>query len=53
MNFISDMPSSLELVFTGRGAPDWLIDLADYVTEMNDVKHPSKNGLTARKGIEH
>jgi cob(I)alamin adenosyltransferase len=53
MNFISDMPSSLELVFTGRGAPDLLIDLADYVTEMNDVKHPSKNGLTARKGIEH
>jgi cob(I)alamin adenosyltransferase len=53
LRFITDRPPSLELVFTGRGAPEWLIDLADYVTEMKDVKHPSKNGLTARKGIEH
>lgn len=53
LRFIEKRPSSLELVFTGRGAPDWLIDIADYVTEMKDVKHPSKNGLTARKGIEH
>ena len=42
----------LELVFTGRGAPEGLIELADYVTEMRMIKHPFKKGVKARKGIE-
>ena len=41
-----------ELVLTGRAAPDALIELADYVTEMRSVKHPFEWGLDARKGIE-
>ena len=40
------------LVITGRGAPDWLIDKADLVTEMKEVKHPYQNGLLAQKGID-
>jgi cob(I)alamin adenosyltransferase len=45
-------PENLELVFTGRGAPKELIDIADYVTEMQMIKHPYKKGIKARKGIE-
>ena len=41
-----------ELVLTGRGAPQWLIDKADYVTEMKAVKHPYERGINAREGIE-
>jgi cob(I)alamin adenosyltransferase len=51
--FIKDRPGRLELVFTGRGAPEWLIDLADNVTDMLDVKHPLKRGVSARKGIDY
>ncbi len=40
------------LVITGRGAPDWLIEKADLVTEMKDVKHPYKMGIPAQKGID-
>ncbi|NOZ68141.1 MAG: cob(I)yrinic acid a,c-diamide adenosyltransferase [Deferribacteres bacterium] len=49
---IDAKPERLELVFTGRGAPQELIELADYVTEMRLIKHPFKNGVKARKGIE-
>ncbi len=45
-------PERLELIFTGRGAPQELIDIADYVTEMRLIKHPFRNGIKARKGIE-
>ncbi len=41
-----------ELVFTGRGAPQELIDKADLVTEMKEVKHYYLQGVMARKGIE-
>ncbi len=41
-----------ELVLTGRDAPEKLTGLADYVTEMRQVKHPYAAGIPARKGIE-
>jgi cob(I)alamin adenosyltransferase len=41
-----------ELILTGRGAPKWLIEAADYATEMRLVKHPYRAGVTARRGIE-
>lgn len=43
----------VELVITGRDAPEKLIALADYVTEMRAIKHPHLGGLEARKGIEY
>ncbi len=49
---IDAKPERLELIFTGRGAPKELIELADYVTEMRMIKHPFKKGVKARKGIE-
>ncbi len=46
-------PGKVELVFTGRHAPQTLIDEADLVTEMKEVKHYyAAEGLEARKGIE-
>lgn len=51
-NIHEAQPQGLELVFTGRGAPPELIDIADYVTEMHLIRHPAANGLLARKGIE-
>lgn len=41
------------VVITGRYAPQWLLEAADLVTEMVDVKHPSAEGAAARAGIEY
>ncbi|HOB34377.1 MAG: cob(I)yrinic acid a,c-diamide adenosyltransferase [Firmicutes bacterium] len=43
----------VELVLTGRGAPPELIEKADLVTEMREVKHYYARGVDARRGIEH
>jgi len=45
-------PAKLNLVITGRSARSWLIEKADLVTEMTEVKHPYRKGITARKGID-
>lgn len=50
---IINMSGECELVMTGRGAPGWLIDKADYVTEMKCIKHPYDKGIDARCGIEY
>lgn len=50
--FIKNKPESLELILTGRNAPQELIDLSDYVSEINPIKHPFNKGIPARKGIE-
>jgi len=49
---IENKPETTELVLTGRNAPDELIELADLVTEMKEVKHYFQKGVMARKGIE-
>lgn len=41
-----------EVVITGRGAPDELIEMADLVTEFKEVKHYYTQGVLARRGIE-
>ncbi len=46
-------PSSTELVLTGRGADSEIIELADLVTEMKEIKHPFNIGIQARKGVEY
>ena len=40
------------IVVTGRNAPEWLVAMADLVTECTEVKHPFKSGIKAQKGIE-
>jgi cob(I)alamin adenosyltransferase len=49
---IDIVPKSTELILTGRGAPNWLIERADLVTEMRKVKHYYDNEVQAREGIE-
>ncbi len=47
------LPPRCELVLTGRDAPpEWVLQ-ADYVTEMQEVKHPMQRGVPARRGIEY
>ena len=41
-----------EIVMTGRDPQPWMIDWADYYTEMVNHKHPYEKGISARKGIE-
>lgn len=52
VEFIKNKPMSLELIMTGRGATDQLIELADYVSNIENVKHPLDKGITSREGIE-
>jgi len=40
------------LVITGRSARDWLVEKADLVTEMTEIKHPFRKGVLAQKGID-
>jgi cob(I)alamin adenosyltransferase len=49
---IDARPAHVELVLTGRNAPEGVISRADLVTEMKSVKHYYENGVSARKGIE-
>ena len=46
-------PPEIELVLTGRDAPPGIISLADYVSEIKEIKHPYQKGRMARKGIEY
>jgi cob(I)alamin adenosyltransferase len=52
IRLIKSKPKNVELILTGRKAPKEIYELADYVTEMREVKHPYQKGLLARKGIE-
>lgn len=53
LKLVAEKPNGVELIFTGRYAPTELIDAADLVTEMTEVKHYYKDGVTSRKGIEN
>lgn len=50
---VSARPEGMELVITGRNAPPEILELADLVTEMREVKHYYRKGVPAREGIEH
>jgi len=52
LNFFNNKPKKLELVLTGRGATDKIMDKADYVSNVQMIKHPYQKGLNSRKGIE-
>lgn len=52
LELIENKPEKLELVLTGRNAPDALIKKADYVSRIDGVKHPFNKGTQSRIGIE-
>jgi cob(I)alamin adenosyltransferase len=41
------------LILTGNYAPEEIIDVADLVTEMKEIKHPYRSGIKAKKGIDY
>ena len=45
-------PPDLHVILTGRDAPQALIDFADLVTEMRELKHPFSDGIKAQPGID-
>ncbi|MBE7638133.1 cob(I)yrinic acid a,c-diamide adenosyltransferase [Sneathiella sp. P13V-1] len=52
VEFLKNKPENLHVVVTGRNAKDELIDAADLVTEMTQIKHPFRSGVKAQVGIE-
>ena len=52
INLIKKIPSKMELILTGRKASKELIQIADLVTEMKEIKHYYIKGIKSRKGIE-
>ncbi len=52
LDIIRAKPDGVELVFTGQNAPPEIIEAADLVTEMKDIKHYYTKGILAREGIE-
>lgn len=52
IDLLKTKPEEMEVVLTGRYAPDALFEIADLVTEMKEIKHYYNNGVAAREGIE-
>lgn len=53
LDLIKNKPQDMELVLTGRGVPQEILQVADLVTEMKEIKHPFKAGVSSRRGIEY
>ena len=52
IDIIDNKPINMELILTGRNAPKSIIDKADLVSEINNIKHYIDKGVYAREGIE-
>ena len=53
ISFLKEHKGQLEIISTGRGAPEELIKAADLVTDMQEVKHYFHKGVSSRNGIDH
>ena len=49
---VCQKPEEQELILTGRNPADWMMEAADYSTEMHCWRHPYEKGIGARKGVE-
>jgi len=52
LTVLAAKPQDKHVVVTGRNAPEHLIEVADLVTEMTQIKHPFRSGVKAQAGIE-
>jgi len=52
VELVKSRPTDVEMVLTGRYAPQEILDLADLITEMKEIRHPYQKGIPAREGIE-
>lgn len=53
IELVKEKPEKVELILTGRHADARLIELADLVTEMVEIKHPYRQGILSRQGIDY
>ncbi|MCC2648909.1 MAG: cobO [Nitrososphaeraceae archaeon] len=53
LDIVKVRPKKTSLVLTGNYAPEEIIDVADLVTEMKEIKHPYRSGIKAKKGIDY
>ena len=53
LDFLRTKPDDLEVVLTGRDPSPQLLELADYISDIQCVRHPYQRGITAREGIEY
>jgi cob(I)alamin adenosyltransferase len=53
VELIRSKPKHVELILTGRYVPPEVVELADLVTEMKEIKHPYTKGVPPRRGIEY
>ncbi len=52
LDLLQTRGDGVEVILTGRHAPTWLEEMADYHTEMTKKRHPFDQGIAGRKGIE-
>lgn len=53
LEIMKEKPDNIELILTGRGATEKIIEKADLVSEIKKIKHPYDKGIKARQGIEY
>jgi cob(I)alamin adenosyltransferase len=53
LDIVKVRPKKTSLILTGNYAPEEIIDVADLVTEMKEIKHPYLSGIKAKKGIDY
>lgn len=53
VDMLKNKSTHMEVVLTGRNVPDKIVEIADYVSEINPIKHPFEKGIPARIGIEN
>ncbi|MBW2985988.1 cob(I)yrinic acid a,c-diamide adenosyltransferase [Candidatus Woesearchaeota archaeon] len=53
IKLLNEKPENVEIILTGRNAPSEIIERADYVSEIKEIKHPWSQGIGARRGIEY
>lgn len=52
VSMLKNRKPHMEVVLTGRNVPAEIVEIADYVSEINPIKHPFEKGIPARRGIE-
>jgi len=53
LKLLDDAPKETVVVITGRYAPEELVERADFVNEVRDIKHPYNKGIPAQEGIQY
>jgi len=52
LRLLKSRPEGIEIIITGRYAPQEIIEIADLVSNIEEIKHPYQKGILARKGVE-